>query len=710
MIKPFPVSPLCISNNSTPPPDRKSIHEEKVNEEGTPRPPLGEFIKAINLSSRSESDTKAKATLKIRGKKKGQKRKQWSLVGHRCSYCAEIFNNLNEKRRHEWIHTKPFGCSVCYKGFSSKAALRAHAQLHNDRSKQSMEKTQTEKSKKKVKVMDRSSPPTAAGSRPPRIFKCEECPYQTLHSKGAKHHKKLHTEVNPHKCPVCTCSYPSARGLTRHLGRVHPDSEQTKTRALEQPKTKPKMRQPKTKPRIRPCSVCTKMIAWNRMVTHRKLFHPEVLPFDCTDCPHTTHNWECMWRHRKHHVLQLPIKCPHCTASYTTVTKCNTHIQHAHPTCELLPVPALDKIQIKVNKTKKSIGVGCVGTKSVKAKVKQEYKCKYCGKEENGPGHLERHEAIHTLPFHCSQCPRRFSKKYYLMNHTKGHKLRTLSKSKSNRSKNLGVGVGPGHIQKEIRCPACGENVNGRAKLEQHLKIYHPSFKAYKCQDCAFATAKHDILKAHVRFHRGGDAFPCPHCTASFPRMIGRDRHVIDVHPGMPTTAEISPGPKQQRRASVHPTGYYNPKDEPLPVELVEGGNQFKCHICDREFERVRRYEEHFRKNHPGTKPYKCKVCPYETISSRTMDAHEKVHTESNEFKCDSCTASFTSRIARTMHIVLHVDQEEGGNKNSAQDTIPPLMSGENATVMEILRYHKMTIEYNICESRYVISNVFSFF
>jgi len=554
-----------------------------------------------------------------------RKRKNWSLNGHRCPYCAEIFNSFNEKRKHEWIHTKPFECSICSKGFHSKGACDAHRK-----------NVHTNETKTKANNPTPTSP--SSGSQSRRIYKCAECPFHTTARSYFDRHKRNHSVQSQHKCPECTCSFGHRRGLTSHVLRFHPDSDLSKTMGTPNRKTEPGSSARK----MRPCTVCLKIVAWNGMLAHRKLVHPDVPPFECQDCLFTTERRPRMARHRKHHNNLYPIKCLYCTASYSFVAQCNAHIQLTHPGSGLLT--ALKTTVQKIKKAKlEHVGKG-VGRPPT---AKTEWKCKYCGKVLGCRSHLDRHEGSHTLPFHCPRCPRRFGNKYDLKDHArKGHSIQ-MPKSGIRKRNNFGP------PPKLTPCPVCGETCKGAQKLSQHLSVYHPSFKAYKCKHCDFATARRAVFHAHERAHRGGDLYPCPHCTAAFGRMTSRDKHVQEVHPGMTTTPSLLP--PEKRKAKIHEPGYYNPKEEPLLWDdsLERSYDCYACHkVCTGNGE----YERHFKEDHPGLKPYKCKDCPYGTVALRNITLHAQLHVETHEFQCDYCTASFEFRIARTAHHHLHLD------------------------------------------------------
>jgi len=390
----------------------------------------------------------------------------------------------------------------------------------------------------------------------PKRYNCKQCPFTTTNESSIWTHRKCHNAHHPYKCPECSCSYRSLQPLHYHIRRVHPNSTYNFNAARQRvQKEKSKNSTSTPQPPLLACRLCHKMIIATQMTNHRRRYHPEVKPYYCTQCPYLTSAHGMIWKHRKSHSIPNTYTCLYCTSSYDTLTKCNIHIRRVHPRSPLIPQPGLKKT--------KQLKQAATAGKKLEEKVNRvgEFKCSFCERSFPFQSRLRLHEARHTLPFICSQCPRRFPTNYNLRDHLR----------KCHRPK---LPLIRARIIIKVECPACEVKLAGQEKLYQHLKIYHPKFPAYSCKECPFVTADRGALWRHGVFHRVPNVYSCGHCTASFSLLTTRDQHIRSVHPSiapdLPHEASLG-----QRKASVHPAGFYYPK-EPHRVKNFQG----KCHVC----------------------------------------------------------------------------------------------------------------------------------
>jgi len=142
------------------------------------------------------------------------------------------------------------------------------------------------------------------------------------------------------------------------------------------------------------------------------------------------------------------------------------------------------------------------------------------------------------------------------------------------------------------------------------------------------------------------------------------------------------------RKAAVRPTGYYK------AIEAIEVGGESAvslaqevvCRIC-RDVSSTRSgFDYHFAKCHPNEKPYLCGECPFQCVNYATITAHEKLHSEENEFKCSYCSASFVNTIRRSIHV-------KSVHKQSSAAT--PTLQTDRLQVNLIATF------YNFLENRY---------
>jgi len=159
-------------------------------------------------------------------------------------------------------------------------------------------------------------------------FGCFQCPYETSTNSAIIRHQKCHDGEKSYKCLLCTASYKTQRGCNLHIQAVHPGKACTTSFQHNRGQEK---KTSKGSSSLHPCSICKQTINGSKMPSHRRLYHPEVQPFQCFQCPYDTSIWDRMRRHRKCHEGEEAFKCSFCTASYKTRYGCNRHIQAVHP-------------------------------------------------------------------------------------------------------------------------------------------------------------------------------------------------------------------------------------------------------------------------------------------------------------------------------------------------------------------------------------------
>ena len=108
-----------------------------------------------------------------------------------CFYCGKLFESKKQLNNHKRVHKELAKCGECGKEFSSRH-LESHLQMKH-------------------------------GKEAP-IYKCEQCPYETLKHSNLTRHKSVHGKDEPAKeCPHCDTIFLHGWLLKRHIESKHQD-------------------------------------------------------------------------------------------------------------------------------------------------------------------------------------------------------------------------------------------------------------------------------------------------------------------------------------------------------------------------------------------------------------------------------------------------------------------------------------------------------
>lgn len=80
----------------------------------------------------------------------------------------------------------------------------------------------------------------------------------------------------------------------------------------------------------------------------------------------------------------------------------------------------------------------------------------------------------------------------------------------------------------------------------------------------------------------------------------------------------------------------------------------FKCHECDKRFNKACYLTQHNKTFHCGDKPFKCTVCGKRFGDHLTHSTHELKHAGDKPHKCDQCPKAFNHKTDLRRHMCLH--------------------------------------------------------
>ncbi|XP_063730899.1 zinc finger protein OZF-like [Eleginops maclovinus] len=199
-------------------------------------------------------------------------------------------------------------------------------------------------------------------------------------------------------------------------------------------------------------------------------------------------------------------------------------------------------------------------------------------------------------------------------------------------------------------CRLCGEQFIFDAHLRRHVDESHKGNKAFKCMHCNKEFDQRHHLIMHIRIHTGEKPFTCDYCDKSFVQNSCRVVH-MRLHTG--EKPYFCKSCNKSYRTSTHFKLCEMRKKRKIAKEKQNEGkdNQkhFKCHECNKEFNRKHQLVLHARV-HTNEKPFSCDLCHKTFRYNFNCLAHMRRHTENpKKYFCEKCDKTF----ACSTHLTL---------------------------------------------------------
>nr|XP_026486539.1 zinc finger protein 709-like [Vanessa tameamea] len=537
---------------------------------------------------------------------------------YKCDFCYKGFIMASTYRNHMTKHDPERGdfvCEVCKSRWADARSLRAHV-------------LNTHEKKYVCKLCEYVSRNIHRAKEHLKwhkgfMFECKIC--GALFAKSTSHLTHIRLQhPSSHACELCGESFIGEFGLRMHKKKVHQNADSLTSQ----------------------CENCsTKFHSVKAMKRHLKLSKDDICDSNIRPCQYCGDGFEtedALKQHLKDNHEDESLYCEECARSFTSARSLCTHRERVH------------------------LGVKRAVRRRVPKRAHDSAVCEVCGLTCISKATLMYHQRTHTgeKPYHCTQCPKKFSIMQLLQIHIRTH---------------------------------TGE-------------------RPFKCQNCPKAFKHKAALNRHNRVHTGVKPYSCPHCNKSFTQSNSMKYHINTVHLKLPA-------PYRNRRnkldvslikhfafdsrsnqlvicgvtlfpmsnmfycsfVSIHyiicECGDTFPTEEALKEHLEKEHtqkvelerNEYKCDTCDKIFasekaclihQRIhtnpkikKERDAAERRRYYSIKNIVCEVCGKRYASNAALRYHQRVHTGERPYQCTECPKNFTMPLFLQIHMRTHTGE-----------------------------------------------------
>ncbi|XP_022109524.1 zinc finger protein 420-like [Acanthaster planci] len=536
-----------------------------------------------------------------------------------CPICPKRFKQKSHLNEHVRRHTQDrrFPCLVCSKRFFTAREMRMHNQnIHLRRAATETSPTSNLKSGHPSPGREPNSNTTAVRSQKVNKWQqsLSEMPSTSQHKPGTRAAKegrikpvsisespRMSPEMKQSfSCEVCKFRFATKSALTTHMMKGHFMCQicgmvcLSRKNLLNHQKVhagKDAPDPPKSAVKRAP-ALATRVIRkkYERLRVNKKVKGG----FQCTVCHQVLRTAQALATHQESHTCKVcskvvssislhmrvhtderPFECPQCSVQFKQRAHLKYHWMTIHHRdvyeCHHCIRFFLDPEELKDHELKHN-----------KAVVKPKYFCRVCGRGLSSPGHLAKHERLHSKKKPLSCVP----------THPKrGRKPVGTKKLKT------------------FRCQYCTKKLRCKSHLEEHERI-HTGEKPFQCDICGVYFRTLSSCKSHIRgVHKQQLPAGC-----GINDVIRSEDHRVAKTSGQgsrmasPIRAPMSEAPRSDEAEA-----------ESIPWEPL-----FKCHFCDKTSLRQTCIIQHERQ-HTGERPFSCR-CGKAFPAASTLKKHQRDH------------------------------------------------------------------------------------
>ena len=189
-------------------------------------------------------------------------------------------------------------------------------------------------------------------------------------------------------------------------------------------------------------------------------------------------------------------------------------------------------------------------------------------------------------------------------------------------------------------CRECSRIFKSKSSLKVHVKRKHDHDKPFRCSKCPYSTSCNILLTRHLLIHSDRLPFKCTHCDAQFDFETDLIKHGTLVH----TTS-------RNYKCSQCPYDATRKGDLGRHMLVHSKIQSYHCSECGAKFKHISNMKKHVRRQHPGSKEFRCEHCAFYAFSESDLSEHELIHGKAFPYSCVECICKYKSKKALKCHI-----------------------------------------------------------
>lgn len=603
--------------------------------------------KHIRMNKCQISDFKTNGSLKKKGILKSIQTLSNQKHKYCCSYCPRFFKASEQLKVHTRLHTgdKPFCCENCCERFIRRDYLQRHLTKCNMRGESTDTvlcnkcggtfSTETINNHQKSCVFHAKSSGSKQSTslKPPMGFSCAYCSSRfLLFSQLQQHFLNNHRENAPLMSPL------KALPLQQELSSMVLLKEEPLDDTFDG----------------------TQMSSENDLRINEDLESnfETVKPVPCPECNMRFANKGALKAHMRVHSGKYPFTCKRCSKGFWNKRNQQNHIRKCRTPRNVIEEPINDSVDtsemdltlkdsvLVFNKGSKTTGTGVLQTNFSCKDDSNGTTSEDTANNQEQVGSLNEKKAIE---YQCSECDQSFTDGLLLISHLEDHG-RVEQNQKRNTCHKCGkICAGPGLLERHMKvhfnheahsCPECFKTFRSASVLEIH-KISHgkdePNSEVnvrnvFSCQVCKKSYSFRSSLVRHCRMRHSTDQM----VLASLVEDEDDSNNVSTVNVHQNSDSDTSPDDDNDGSSEDNDS---------------DSAPYFPCHVCGKTFLTFECLEDHQR-CHLGEKPHECAECGKCFFQAAQLQNHQRTH--KTEFQCQTCGRGFVSLFALRKHKHTH--------------------------------------------------------